>query len=82
MSTPRVGLRKISRKNSKVYQIDYTINGVRKREIVGTNKNQAILYQAKIQNDIMNGILNIRQKERIGFNKLGSASPSMYNVIA
>ena len=64
MSTPKVGLRKIRRKNKFVYQIDYTIDGKRKREAVGSNKSQALLYQAKIQTDIMNGVLKIKQKDK------------------
>ena len=70
MSTPKVGLRKIRRKNKFVYQIDYTIDGKRKREAVGSNKSQALLYQAKIQTDIMNGVLKIKQKDKISFPKL------------
>ena len=70
MAVPRVGLRKVKRKNGYVYQIDYTIDGKRKRETVGTNKRQAELYQTKIQKDIMDGKLDIKKKEKISFEKL------------
>jgi hypothetical protein len=72
MSTPKVGYKKSKEQKIYVYQINYTINGIRKREVVGTNKSQALLYQAKIQMDIMNGVLNIKKKVVASFTKLTS----------
>lgn len=53
MGTPKVGLNKIKRKTGFVYQIDYKINGKRKREIVGSSKKEAELVRSKIQTDFL-----------------------------
>ena len=38
MKIPKVGLNKIKRKNGFVYQIDYTVNGIHRREVIGKIK--------------------------------------------
>lgn len=55
MATPKIGLNKIKRKNGFVYQIDYTIDGRRIREVIGKNKREAELVQSKIQTDLLYG---------------------------
>ena len=53
MAVPKVGLIRIHRKKGYVYQINYTINGIRKREVVGSSKRQVELYQSSIQRDLI-----------------------------
>jgi integrase len=55
MSTPKVNLRKIKRKSGIVYQLDYSFQNRRIREIVGSNKRDAELIQAKLQTDLALG---------------------------
>ena len=64
MAIPRVNLRKIKRQNSFVYMIDFTINGQRIRETVGSNKNNALINQARIQSDLSLGKYELYQKSR------------------
>lgn len=71
MAIPIVKIRKIKRKNSFVYQLDYTILGIRKREVVGSNKNTAELIKSKIQTDIALGKYELLPTNGIiSFNKL------------
>ena len=58
MKSPRVYLKKIERKNGHVYRLDYRINGVRKRLVIGTNKREAELIQSSLENDLFRGIHN------------------------
>lgn len=62
MAIPRVGLRKIKRKNGYVYQVDYTINGKRIREIVGSNKTEAEAIAATVRTDLIRGKLGVPKK--------------------
>jgi len=55
MSSPRVKVRSVKRKKLTVYQIDYTINGKRYREVVGTRKREAELIAAKKETDLALG---------------------------
>jgi integrase len=59
MAVPKVTLRTVKRKRSKVYQIDYTVNGKRFRTTVGSNKHDAELAQAKLQSDLTLGKFNV-----------------------
>lgn len=52
MSVPKVNLRRVKRNSRYVYMIDYTINGKRYREIVGTNKRDSEVIAAKKQSDL------------------------------
>jgi len=55
MGSPRVKVRSVKRKKQIVYQIDYTVNGKRYREVVGTRKREAELIAAKIETDLALG---------------------------
>lgn len=52
MAVPKVTLRAIKRKKSKVYRLDYTVNGKRIRQTVGTNNHDAELAHAHLQSDL------------------------------
>ena len=64
MAVPKVNLAKVKRKNGFVYQVDYTINGKRHREVVGSNKHSAELFQTRIQNKIMDGKLELPAQQK------------------
>jgi len=71
MKSPRVYLKKIERKNGHVYRLDYRVDGVRRRQVVGTNKREAELIQSSIENELFRGIHNVSsQKKIISFTKL------------
>ena len=71
MAVSKVGLNRIRRKNGYVYQINYTVNGIRKREVVGSNKRQAELYQSTIQRDLIDGKIGIPDsKPKISYQHL------------
>jgi len=72
MKTSKVGLNKVARKDGFVWQINYRLNGKRIREVVGTNKKEAHLYASKIQTDLLNNKLGIKEKEIITFDRLSS----------
>ncbi|NQV36486.1 MAG: site-specific integrase [Candidatus Marinimicrobia bacterium] len=55
MASPRVNLRKIQRKSGYVYQIDYTVNGKRFREVVSTRRRDAELIASKKETDLALG---------------------------
>ena len=55
MSIPKVNLRAVKRKSGTVYQLDFTVNGRRIREMVGSKKREAELIQAKIWTDLALG---------------------------
>ena len=65
-----VGLKKIKRKKGIVYQIDYTLNGKRHRQVVGSNKKTAEAYQADIKYKLDRGKLGITDKEITSFDQL------------
>lgn len=48
MAIPKVGVRRIKRKNGYVFQLDYTFNGKRIREIVESSRAKAELLFALI----------------------------------
>ena len=41
MAIPKVNLKKIKRRTGLIYQLDFSVNGKRIRESVGSNKQQA-----------------------------------------
>lgn len=49
MIIPIVKLNKGQRKKHNVYQIEFTINGESKREVVGSNKKNPEIIRASIQ---------------------------------
>ena len=54
-----------------MYRLNYRVNGVRRRQVVGTNKREAELIQASIENELFRGIDNVpSQKKIISFTKL------------
>ena len=55
MSIPKVNLRAVKRKSGTVYQLDFTVNGRRIREMLGSKKREAELIQAKIWTDLALG---------------------------
>jgi integrase len=59
MATPKVNLTAARNKNGTVYRIDYTVNGKRVRQRVGSNKYDAELIRAKIEKDLLFGTHNI-----------------------
>ena len=61
---PKVTLRKVKRKNSHIYQVDYWFNGKRVRTSVGTNKRNAEAIQAKIQQDLTLGTYRVQQQDK------------------
>ena len=64
MSVPKVTLRAIKRKKSKMYQLDFSVNGKRIRQTVGSNKHDAELAQAKLQSDLTLGKFNAASTRR------------------
>jgi integrase len=71
MATPRVTLRPITRKKRKVYQLDFSVNGERIREIVGTDKKDAELVRAKVQSDLTLGTYGLKPaKKQISLSEL------------
>lgn len=59
---PKVTLRKVKRTHGYVYQLDYWVDGARKRPIVGSNKRNAEAVMAKIQQDLTLGTYGIHQQ--------------------
>ena len=59
MSIPIVNLNVIKRKNNKVYQIDYNLNGQRIRKIIARNKQEAEIIRANIQRRLTLGLQGI-----------------------
>jgi integrase/recombinase XerC len=53
MATPKVNLTAAKNKNGTVYRIDYTVNGKRVRQRVGSNKYNAELIRAEIENKLL-----------------------------
>ena len=72
MPIPIVNLRKVKRKNSHIYMVDYTINTKRIRKTIGTNKREAELIKADIQNKITLGHFELvaNDKKRTSLNQL------------
>lgn len=64
MAIPKVNLRKVKRKKDYSYMIDYSVNGVRKRECVGNIKAVALEIQKKMQADLAYGKYNIVPKSK------------------
>ena len=64
MPSTKVNLKRIKRGKGYVYQIDYRLNGNRIREIVGSDKNTALLKQATVQQDLPLGKLNLPNPNR------------------
>ena len=60
MNIPRVKLKSIRRKKGNSYQIDYSLNGKRIREIVAGNKKDAQIILAEKQHELTYGIHGIR----------------------
>ena len=59
MATPKVNLTSIKIKTGIVYRIDYSVNGKRVRQRVGSNKYNAEIIRAKIEKDLLFGSHNI-----------------------
>jgi len=59
MATPKVNLTAIKSKKGTVYRIDYTINGKRVRQRVGSNKYDAELIRANLEKNLLFGSHNI-----------------------
>jgi integrase len=59
MSIPIVNLNVIRRKNYKVYQIDYNLNGKRIRKIIARNKREAEIIRADMQQRLTLGLQGI-----------------------
>jgi integrase len=64
MPSTKVNLKKIKRQKGYVYQIDYRINGKRIREVVGSDKQTALLKQATVQQDLILGKLRLPNQNR------------------
>ena len=79
MPSTKVNLKKIKRQKGYVYQIDYRINGKRIREVVGSDKQTAILKQATVQQDLILGKLNLpnAKRKRISLQALSEEFLSM-----
>ena len=65
MAIPKVSLHKVIRKTGTFYQVDFTIDGERKRKIVGSNKRAAELIVAKIQSDIAMGKYDLLTDKKV-----------------
>lgn len=64
MLIPKVNLGRAKRKNGFVYTMDYTVNGVRKRPPIGTNKRVAQSIVAQKQIEFARGIYNLLPEEK------------------
>lgn len=65
MTIPRVTLRKIDTKNGYVYTMDYTVNGVRKRTRIGSNKRIAESIRAQKQTELTLGKYSLLPEEKL-----------------
>ncbi len=65
MKIPRVNLRKIPIKNGYVYIMDYTVNGVRKRTSIGSNKRIAESIVAQKQTELTLGKYSLLPEEKL-----------------
>lgn len=64
MTIPIVNLRKIPIKNGYVYIMDYTVNGVRKRTRIGSNKRIAESIRAQKQTELTLGKYDLLPEEK------------------
>jgi len=72
MAYPKVTLRKIPRKKGHVYQIDYSINDKRHREIVSKTKREGEAIAGQLQADLALGKFDLvaEKKPKIDINSL------------
>jgi integrase len=71
MAVPKVNLRKVKRKNGTTYFIDFTVNGKRFREAIGSNRKDAEVVQAVRQSELVYGTFQInRAKQSISLKQL------------
>ena len=64
MASTSVNLTKIKRRKGTVYQIDYRVNGRRKREVVGADRRTAELKRATTQQALIEGKLGLSKTNR------------------
>ena len=69
---PIVRLGKIKRKKGYTYYLDYSVNGERKRPLVGSNKRNAEAVRARVQEELTLGTYGIHQQitRKISVNEL------------
>lgn len=65
MAIPKVNLRKIRRKSGISYLLDYTVNGKRTRECVGSNKQTAQEIRVYKAHELATGKFNITSAKQI-----------------